>query len=206
MANPTYTNAGITLLALAWQANGAQTAVTYVAIGLGCGTLATGLTSGTPYTALALAVGLTSSLSIGQSLTLVDSGGDSTTLTVASPGASGGATSIPINSFTPSVNFAVGSGVSTTPAATDTSLFDETYRLAAITGSAGASAGESLNPAYFDPSTASATYLEVGYFGGSTASSTLETGTLIARDVQFWSHTAGADSASFQLDTKLSLT
>ena len=202
----TYTNAGLTLLADAWQTNGAQTAITYVALGLGCGTLASPLTSGTPYTAVPLASGLVAALSVGQSLTLIDSGGDTATLTVASPGASIGATSVPINSFTPSVNFAAGSGVTTTPAATDLSLFNEVYRLAALSGVAGATPGESLNAAYFDPSTPAATYVEVGYFGGSTASSSAGTGTLIARDVQFWAHTLGADSASFQIDTKLSLT
>lgn len=204
-SNVTYTNAGLTLLADAWQTNGAQTAITYVAIGLGCGALASQLNSGTAYTALPLASGLTAALSVGQSLTLIDAGGDTATLTVASPGAAMSATSIPINSFTPSVNFAAGSGVTTTPAATDLGLFNETYRIAALAGVAGANPGESLNSAYFDPSTPAATYVEVGYFGGSTATSGTGTGTLIARDVQFWAHTAGADSASFQVDTKLSL-
>ena len=201
----TYTNAGLTLLATAWQSNGADVGITYVGLGLGCGTLASALNSGTAYTSLPLAVALTGSLSIGQALTLINSAGNITSATVASPGASPGATSIPINSLTPTNTYGIGSGVTTTPAATDTTLYDETHRIAAIAGSPGANPGESLNNTYFDPSAPSATYVEVGYFGG-TASGTPGTGTLIARDVQFWAHTAGVDSASFQLDTKLSLT
>lgn len=201
----TYTNAGLTLLATAWQSNGADVGITYVGIGLGCGTLASALTSGTPATSLALAAALTANLAIGQALTLINSAGNTLAVTVASPGASAGATSIPINSVTPTNTYSIGSGVTTTPAATDTTLFNETYRIAAIPGSPGANPGESLNNTYFDPSAPSATYVEVGYFGG-TASGTPGTGTLLARDVQFWQHTLNADSASFQLDTKLSLT
>jgi hypothetical protein len=201
----TYTNAGLTLLATARQSNGADVAVTYVGIGLGCGTLASALTSGTAYTSLTLAAALTANLAIGQTLVLINNAGNSVSATVASPGASAGATSIPINSLTPTNTYSSGSGVTTAPAATDTALFDETYRIAAIPGSPGANPGESLNNTYFDPSAPSATYVEVGYFGG-TASATPGTGTLLARDAQLWQHTMNADSASFQLDTKLSLT
>ena len=201
----TYTNAGLTLLATAWQSNGADVGITYVGLGLGCGTLASALTSGTPYTALALAAALTANLAIGQALTLINSAGNTVSATVAAPGALAGATTIPITSLTPTNTYGIGSGVTTTPAATDTTLFDETYRIAAIPGSPGANPGESLNNTYFDPSAPSATYVEVGYFGG-TASSTPGTGTLVARDVQLWIHTVNTDSASFQLDTKLSLT
>lgn len=52
-------------------------------------------------------------------------------------------------------------------------------------------------------SQATALYLSVGYFGGSTATATPGTGTLIAEDIQYWSHTLNADSASFQLDSTL---
>lgn len=201
----TYTNIGLTLLGTAWQTPGAQVAITYVALGTGCGTLASGLTSGTPYTSLPLNAALPANLGNGQSLTLIDAGGNTATVTTSGP-ITAGATSIAITSFTPVVNFSAGAGVTPTPEPTDTALFAESTRLAAIPGSAGALAGESLNNAYFDPSTASATFLEVGYFGGSTASATPGTGTLLARDTQFWAHTFNQDSASFQLDTKLSLT
>lgn len=200
------TNNGLILLASAEQTNGAQTAVTYVSVGLGCGTLAAALSSGTPATSLTLAVALTASLAVGQALTLINSAGNTMSAIVASPGASVGATSIPINSVTPTNTYGIGSGVTTTPAASDTAMFDETFRVAAIPGNPGARPGESLNSAYFDPSAPSATYVEVGYWGGSTASATLGTGTLLARDVQLWQHTMNTDSASFQLDTKLSLT
>jgi hypothetical protein len=127
-------------------------------------------------------------------------------VTVASPGAAMGATSIPVTSFNANANYTTGAGVTTTPAATDGALFNETCRIAATPGVAGAQPGETLTSAYFDSSTPSAIYVEVGYFGGSTATSALGTGTLLARDVEFWSHTAGTDSAAPQLDTKLSLT
>src|SRR5512146_2159596 len=106
----TYTNAGLTLLATAWQSNGADVGITYVGLGLGCGTLASALNSGTAYTALPLTVALTGSLSIGQALTLINSAGNTVSATVASPGASPGATSIPINSLTPTNTYGIGSG------------------------------------------------------------------------------------------------
>jgi hypothetical protein len=202
----TYTNVGLTLFATAIQTNGAQVAITYVALGTGCGTLASGLTSGLSYTTLTLAAGLPSGLASGQSLTLINTNNVDTQVVTTSASVLAGATSIPVTSFTASATFAVGSGVTTTPAATDTALYNETVRLAATPGNAGAQPGESLNSGYFDSTTATATYVEVGYFGGSTATATLGTGTLMARDVQFWAHTLGSDSASPQLDSKLSLT
>lgn len=204
MATATYTNVGLNLLATAWTTNGASVAPTYVAIGTGCGTLATALTSGVAVTSLTLAAGLPAPLANAQSLTLIDSAGDTATVTTSASVAAA-ATTIPIASFTPSVTFGIGSGVTTTPAATDTALYNESYRLPANPGSAGASYGESLINAYFDPTTPSATYTEVGYYGGSTAGSGAGTGTLLARDVQFWPHTLNSDSASYQLDTTLSL-
>ncbi|HET9109682.1 MAG TPA: hypothetical protein VFN78_02540 [Ktedonobacterales bacterium] len=201
----TYTNQGLNLLATALQTNGAQVAITWVAIGTGCGTLASALTSGTAYTALSLAAGLPAPLASGQSLTLLNTAGDSETVTT-SASVLAGATSIPITSHTPTHTFGIGSGVTTTPAATDTALYNETYRLAATPGSAGASYGESLNPAYFDPTAPGGTYVEVGYYAGSTAGSGAGTGTLMARDTQLWIHTLNADSGFYQLDTTISLT
>jgi hypothetical protein len=198
-----FTNNGLILYATALQTPGAQVAVTYVSIGTGLGTLASQLTNGTSYTSLSLNAGLPIALVAGQSLTLIDANSDSQTVTVATGGAAQGATSIPVNSFTANATYATGSGVVTTPAGSDAALNNETVRIAAPAGVNGATAGESLNSGYFGPSTPSGTYVEVGYWGGSTATSGLGTGTLLARDIQFWAHTLNQDSYTFQLDTTL---
>lgn len=201
----TFTNIGATLIATAWQTPGAQVAPTYAAIGGGCGTLASALSSGTAYTSLPLVTGLPATLSRGARLTLLDAGGDMATVTTSAT-VSAGATVIPITSFTPSVTFATGSGVTTTPSATDTALFNESYRVAAVPGAAGAQPGESLNGGYFDSTAPTATYVEVGYFGGLTATATPGSGILLARDVGFWAHTVGSDSVTYTLESTLSLT
>ena len=201
-----FTNAGITLLATALQTPGVNAAVTYVAIGTGVGTLASGLTSGNTYTSLPLAAPLPTTLAAGQALTLLDASGHTQALTASGAGNTAGVTSITVNSFTANASYAAGSALSTTPAATDTALYNESARVAALTGIPGGVAGESLLSAYFDPTTASGAYIEVGYYGGSTATATSGTGTLIARDLQFWNHTQNADSASPALDCTISLT
>jgi hypothetical protein len=199
-----FTNAGLTLLATALQANDVQTAVTYVSVGLGAGTLSSGLTNGSPYTSLPLQIALAVNISNGQSLTLVNSGGNTQVITASGVGNVIGATSITVTSFNANATYAIGSGVVNTPAASDLALQNEAVRLSASTGSAGSNPGESLNAGYFDPSsTSTGIYLEVGYWGGSSATSTLGTGTLMARDVQYWNHTVNSDSASYQLDTTL---
>lgn len=198
-----FTNGGLNLLATALQTPSVNAAVTYVEVGTGIGTLATALTSGTAYTTITVGTGIPAALANGQSLTLTDSLGDTQIITCT--GNSPGDVLINVSSFTANTNYAIGSGVVTTPAATDTQLYAQStaHRIAATPGVAGAAAGESLNTGYFDPTTATGVYLEVGYWGGSTATSSAGTGTLIARDVQFWNHTNGADSASFQLDSTL---
>jgi hypothetical protein len=197
------TNGGLNLLATALQTAGANTAITYVEVGTGLGTLSSALTSGTNYTSIILSVGIPVAIANGQSLTLIDSTGD--TQVVTATGNSVGDNNIGVSSFTANANYAIGSGLVTTPAATDTQMNAEAtaYRIAATVGVAGASAGESLNTGYFDPTTPTAQYLEVSYWGGSTATSSAGTGTMMARDIQFWDHTNGADSASYQLDSVL---
>src|SRR5215469_2137376 len=172
MANTT--NNGLTFYATLLQSS-----VTYVAVGLGAGTLSSALTSGSPYTSLGLAVALVNPIGAGQSLTLLDSTGDTQVVTVANPGALAGATSIPVVSFNASANFPIGTGVVNTPAQTDSSLQNETFRLLANPGTIGSNAGEFLCSGYFDPTTPAAQYMEVGWFGGTTASATLGTGVLI---------------------------
>jgi hypothetical protein len=198
------TNAGLTLLATAQQSNGNATAVTYVSVGLGAGTLSASLTNGNTYTSLSLAAPLAVNIANGQSLTLVDSGGDQQLITASGSTNLIGATSIVVSSFVAAFTFAIGSGVVNTPALADLAMQNETTRIVATVGSAGATPGESLNAGYFDPSsTPTAIYLEVGYWGGGSATSSVGTGTLIARDVQYWNHTVNADSAMYQLDTVL---
>lgn len=197
-----FTNAGLTLLATAVQTAGASVAVSYVALGTGCGTLASGLTSGTAYTSLPLDATLPANVGAGASLTITD--GTNTQTVTCNGGASAGASSIPVNSFTAAATFAAhATGVVPTPLASDLTLYNETVRVAANAGVAGANPGESLNSGYFDGTQSTAVYLGVGYFGGSTASATLGSGTLIAKDTQYWNHTVNADSATYQLDNTI---
>lgn len=196
-----WTNNGIDLVATALQTPGAQAAITYVAIGTGAGTLATPLTAGTPTSSLALNAGLPATLAAGQHLTITD-GTNTDTATVAAGGAALGATSIPVTGYTPAYNFAATTtGVAPTPLDTDLTLYNEVARVAANTGVAGASSGESLNSAYLDGTQATNVYMQVGFFGGSSASGTLGSGTLMIEDIQYWNHTVNADSATFQADT-----
>jgi len=198
-----WTNAGINLVASAVQTPGPNTAIGFVAVGTGCGTLASALTNGQPYTSLLLDAGLPANVAAGASLTITD-GTNTQTVTVTGAGASAGATTIPVNSFNASASFAAHTtGVAPTPQATDTALYNEIVRVAATVGAAGASPGESLNSAYFDGTQPSNVYMQVGYFGGSTASATPGSGTLMVEDIQFWNHTLNADSASFQADTTI---
>lgn len=194
-----WTNAGLILRATADQTNGAQVAPTWVAIGTGCGTLSAALTSGVSYTSLALDAALPANLSSGQSLTITD--GTHTQTVVTSGPVTAGALSIPVTSFIANANYSAHTtGVAPTPQATDLALYNEVTRAAVITGTAGATPGESLVAGYFDSTQATNIYLQVGYFGGVSASSTLNSGTLLIEDSQYWNHTVNADSAMFQAD------
>jgi hypothetical protein len=198
-----FTNAGLALIATAVQSDFQQAAIDWVGVGAGCGTLATGLTSGVAATALALNAGLPANVATGTGLTITD-GTNVQTCTVAAPGASAGATSIPVTSFTPSHTFAINTtGVAPTPLATDTVLYNEVVRIAAAAGVAGANPGESLSSGYFDGTQPSNVYMTVGYFGGSAATSTPGTGTLMIADVQYWNHVLNSDSATFQADSTI---
>lgn len=202
----TITNAGLNLMAAALQTLGAPSpAITYVDIVPGCGTLSAGLSSGVPITSLSLDVGLPVALVAFQQLTVTD-GTNVFTCSVSGAGAALNATTIPITSATPGNNFAAHTtGVTLTPNAIDLALYNNAagIRLAANPGVAGANPGESLNTGYFDGTQPTGIYLAVGYFGGSTATTTPGTGTLIAEDVQYWNHVLNQDSASFQLDSTI---
>lgn len=197
-----WTNAGLTLIATAVQTPGAQVAMTFVALGTGAGTLASAITSGVAIASLPLDAATPAILASGQSLTVTD-GVNSETVTTSGSVASG-ATSIPINSWTPAHSYAAHTtGVCPTPGATDTALYNETQRVAAIPGTSGATPGESLNAGYFDGTQPTAVYMQVGYFGGSTATSTLGSGTLMVEDLQYWNHTLNNDSNQYQADTTI---
>lgn len=174
-----------------------QGLISYVSVGTGLGVLQTSLVSGTPYTSLTLQAGLPAALSVGQSLTVTD-GTNVQLVTVASPGASIGATSIPVNSFTPTETFTAGAAaIARTPSAADTQLDNEPSgcRVPTAAASGGSNPGESLISGYFDGTQPSGPYVEVGYWGGPGVDSGPPNftpipngGTLFARDVVFWPH------------------
>jgi hypothetical protein len=195
-----WTNNGLTLIATAVQTPGANVAPQYVGISPGCGTLSGAITASTPVTSLPLDATLPVTLGSGQGLTVTD-GVNSETVTVAAGGASAGAGSITINSWTPVHNYAAHTtGVCPTPLTSDTALYNETQRLGVTAASAGGSPGESLIIGYFDGTQPTAVYLLVGWFGGATATATVGTGTLMAEDIVVWNHTVNADTFMYQGD------
>lgn len=198
----TWTNNGLILVATGVQTPGANVALQYVGISPGCGTFSSAITSGTPITSLPInSPGLPAALASGQGLTVTD-GTNSETVTVATGGAAQGATSIPINSWTPTHSYAANTaGCCPTPSASDTVLYGESQREAVSGSSAGSNPGESLVSAYFDGSQSTALYLSVGYFGGAAATATPGTGTLMGEDIVFWNHTLNSDTFMYQSDS-----
>lgn len=88
---------------------------------------------------------------------------------------------------------AVGTG-STAPAATDTQLQTEVFRKALTSSSNGAAAGEGIFTLYLSPQDVVGTAIaEVGWFAGSSASGTANSGVLIARGL--YSHTKTANES-----------
>lgn len=199
MSNAVITNNGLQLLAATLINSSATAAIAYVAIGAGTATLSGGVTSGVPVTSLAVNA-LAANVAAGQTLTIIN---DTNTdvVTVTSAGALAGATSIPIASWTPAFSFPAGSGLVNTPVVTDILLQQETARVAISAATVGAGNGETLISGYFDPTTPSGTYLEVGYFGGASASGAANSGALVARDIMWWPHVVNVDSYTNQLDS-----
>jgi len=94
---------------------------------------------------------------------------------------------------------ALGTGT-TTPAITDTQLQAEVFRKAVTSYSVGGT-GEILISLYLGPTDAVGVDIEeVGFFAGSSATSALNSGTLIAHGL--WSHNSktNVESIVFQLD------
>lgn len=193
----TYTTSGLNLIAGA-QIGGESPQATYMAIGTGAGLLSAALAAGTAYTQLAVDA-LPAGLGSGQTLAIVyQTNVDFVTLSKA---ANAGDTALSINTWTPSYAFPAGSGLVNEPSASDTQLQNEVYRVAIAAGTPGAAAGETLISGYCDPvATPSGTYVEVGWFGGSSATSAANSGVLIARGVVWDQHTQNLDSMQYQLD------
>lgn len=174
--------------------------LTYVGLGKGCGLLTSQLTSGNTYTSLAISA-LVNAVPAGASLTIIN-GTNTQVVTDSGSGAIAGATTINVNSFVANATYVVNSGVVTTPLAADTRLFNETFRNVTSAGVVGGAAGEVLASLYIAPTDgATTTYLEVGWFAGAAATSSVNTGVLVARAVYWFPHTLNVDSALAQLDT-----
>lgn len=194
-----WTNAGLNLVASAVQSASNPCAITYAGISPGCGTLGGALTLGTTYSSLSLDAGLPAALTNGQNLTITD-GTNSQTVTTG--GASIGATVVPVTTFTATHNFAAHTtGLCPTPASTDIALYAESARVAGNPGTAAGNPGESFNAVYFDGTQPTGVYVLVGFFGGTSATSTLGTGTLMAEDIQYWNHIVNSDSNMYQADS-----
>lgn len=82
----------------------------------------------------------------------------------------------------------------TAPAATDTQLGAEVFRKALTSSTNGAAAGEGIFTLYLSPQDVVGTAIaEVGWFAGSSASGTANSGVLIARGL--YSHTKTANES-----------
>lgn len=188
------TSAGLTRLASLLQAD-----IAYASIGTGTGLLNAALTPGQTYTSLSVQAGVPAAgLAAGTALTLVN--GTQSQDLVVSTFTPGGTSSIPVQSFAANASYPVGSGLLTTPQASDLQLQNEVYRKPITNVVQGAQPGEVLATAYWAPTDApGATYLEIGYWAAD-ATTTLGSGTLIARAIYWFPHTS-SDSDTAQLDT-----
>ena len=194
-----WTTAGLNLVATAVQTTGADAAIKYVALSTGCGTLGTPLSLGTSYTSLSLTGTLPANLSAGQTLVITD--GTNSQQVVTSSSASAGASAIAVTGFTATANFAASvTGIAPVPQPTDIALYNETVRARILANGAGALAGETLASGYCDGTQPTNIYVAVGYFGGSSATGSVGTGTLMIADNQYWNHTINTDTNMYQAD------
>jgi len=195
----TWTTGGLDLVATAVQASGVDAAIRYIGISTGCGTLGASLSLGTSYTSLTLTGTLPANLNSGQTLVLTD--GTNSQSVVTNGAATAGATTIAVVAFTASANFTSGvTGIAPVPQSSDIALYNETARVRILANGAGALPGETLASGYCDGTQPSNIYVAVGYFGGSSATSSTGTGTLIGAGIQFWNHTLNADTQMYQAD------
>jgi hypothetical protein len=93
----------------------------------------------------------------------------------------------------------------TSPTNSDHRLGNEIFRKQVTSYSNGVNAGEILINMYLSPTDAVGDNIqEVGFFGGSTASSTPNSGVLLARGLYNHSNKQSTESIQFQLDFSLS--
>jgi hypothetical protein len=177
----TITDAGKNLQRDAQNGTVPSVQVSYMAIGKGVGILSTALVNGNPYTSLAFSAGLTAAVANGESLTLSTIDGAHTQVVTASATAAIGATSVSVTSFNANFAYPTGAGLVSTPATAQTTLDTEISRAPLTSAVAGASAGEAIWTLFLASPTVNTQIFEVGLFGGSTASGTANSGTLIAR-------------------------
>ena len=197
-----WTTNGLDLVATAVQTAGVDAAIKYVGLSTGCGTLGTPLSIGASYTSLTLTGTLPANVSSGQTLVIID--GVNSQQVVTNGAASAGANTIAVVGFTASFNFAASvTGIAPAPQSTDTALYNETVRARILANDAGALAGETLASGYCDGTQPTNIYVSVGYFGGSSATSSAGTGTLMIADNQFWNHTINTDSNMYQADATI---
>lgn len=181
-------NAGLDLLRDGLIGAATDTQIHYVALGGGCGVLSTGLTNGqTGITSLAMSAGIPNSLTNGQSLTIMN--GVSSQVVTTSASVAQGATSIPVGSFTANAAYpATTTSVTPTPAATDTTLHNETFRKAVTMQSAVGGAGVATTTLFISPQDDNAVIAEVGWFAGASASASTGSGVMIARTLYNHQH------------------
>jgi len=195
----TWTTAGLNLVASAAQSSSADAAISYVGLSAGCGTLSVGLSISVTYTSLSLDAALPVSLAAGQSLVISD--GANSQVVICDGVQTAGAFTLTVVSFLATATYtAHTTGAAPLPLATDVALYNESIRVVVLAAGAGSGAGESLISGYADGTQATGFYMMVGYFGGSSATSSIGTGTLVIEDVQVWNHTINADSNMYQAD------
>ncbi len=180
-------------------ANNASPQITYIAVGIGGGTLSAGLTLGQTYVNLYVnALPLT--LAPGQVMTLLQ-GANSQSITIGAGGAPAGVTSVPTDSFVANFSYGIGSGIVNTPSASDTLLQNEIWRAPIAAANDGANPGEALATLLVGPSDlpSSCTLLEMSMFcNGATAA--LNSGTLVGRSLIYLVYTSQQTGANLQFD------
>jgi len=198
----TWTTAGLNLVASAAQSSSADAAISYVGLSAGCGTLSVGLSISVTYTSLSLDAALPVSLAAGQSLVISD--GSNSQIVICDGVQTAGASILTVVSFLATATYSAHTtGVAPLPLAGDIALYNESVRVVVLAAGAGSNAGESLISGYADGTQPTGFYMMVGYFGGSSATSSIGTGTLMIEDVQVWNHTINADSNMYQADATI---
>jgi hypothetical protein len=104
------------------------------------------------------------------------------------------------NANNPAITWVALGTSSTAPAATDTQLGAETFRKAVTIANNGGSPGEILIVMYLAPNEYLANIQEVGFFGGSSASSAANSGVLLAHGLYAHNPHVNTESIQFQLD------